>query len=278
MHDGDDPFDDVYDGKFDIDPEMDLGEMDPADSRAMEELVEEADPADVDVEALVDVGVEYVDINRFEQAVEAFERAIHFVEEGAVGGPSADGATADDAPQDATVDVPDGPGAGAPGDAGEGAGEVPDEAVQLAQEAWVNKGFAHAEMGEHDRALGAYREAIAIDDSTEEAAMALTNTAYAKWEDGRAEDALHDLNRALEIDEKRPEAWYNKGFFLNQQGRYEDALRSFDNAVALGLRNADLLDAKAEALEGLERHDEAEALREEARERRDQDVERMMRE
>ncbi|MFB6192052.1 MAG: tetratricopeptide repeat protein, partial [Haloarculaceae archaeon] len=38
------------------------------------------------------------------------------------------------------------------------------------QEAWVNKGAAHAELEEFDAAIGAYREALSIDDDSEHAA------------------------------------------------------------------------------------------------------------
>lgn len=210
-----DPFDDVYDDKFDLDDSVEIDGIDPADSRVLDEHVKNADPEEVDVDGLIEAGVGYVSINRHEQAVEAFERAVKFEPENA--------------------------------------------------EAWVNKGFAHAEMEEYDRAIGAYDEALRVDEDDKFAAEALVNKAYAEYE-ARRGDPLETVERALEKDERMPEAWYNRAVFLNERGNHEDALRCVDNALSLGQRGPRVLDEKARALEELGRYEEAEELREEARE------------
>ena len=211
------PFDDVYDEKFDLDDAVEDHGVDPADSRVMEELVEGVEPEDVDVDGLIEAGVGYVSINRFEQAVEAFDRAVRFEQDN--------------------------------------------------QEAWVNKGFAHAEMEEYDRAIGAYEEALRADEDGEFAAEALVNKAYAEYESRRG-DPLETVERAIEIDDRMPEAWYNRAVFLNERENHEDALRCIDNALSLGLRTPRALDEKANALEELGRYEEAEELREKAAEER----------
>jgi tetratricopeptide (TPR) repeat protein len=132
----------------------------------------------------------------------------------------------------------------------------------------VNKGVAHAELEEFDEAIGAYREALTIDDETDHAASAQTNLAYALWESGRTEEALHHAERAVELDPRFPQAWYNRGFFLRERGLLDEAVNAFDNAVRLGMRNADLLEEKARALEELGRDEEAERVQEEADELR----------
>ncbi len=215
------PFDDVYDDKFDLEDSVEVHGVDLADSHALDELVEgvEPDPEEVDVDGLIEAGVGYVSINRFEQAVEAFDRAIRFDEEN--------------------------------------------------QEAWVNKGFAHAEMGEYDRAIGAYEEALRLDEDGEFAAEALVNKSYAEYESRRG-DPLETVERAIEADERMPDAWYNRAVFLNERGQYEDALRCVDNALSLGMRTPLALDEKANALEELGRYEEAEELREKAAEERRQ--------
>ena len=136
----------------------------------------------------------------------------------------------------------------------------------VAQEAWVNKGAAHAELEEFDMAIGAYKEALNIDDSSEHAATAETNLAYALWESGRSEQALEHAERAVEIDERFAEAWYNRGFFLLERGLAEDARNAFDNAIRLGYRNPGILEEKARALEELGEYDRAEEVAEEAEE------------
>ena len=58
-----------------------------------------------------------------------------------------------------------------------------------------------------------------------------------------------DTLSAVEIDPRFAQAWYNRGFVLNERGLAEDALNAFDNAIRLGYRSADLLEEKAIALE-----------------------------
>ena len=235
-------FDDPYEG-FDIDPpelSVDTDKVDPVDSRVVTDMLDEGNlPAEeVDAEQLLEVGVSYVHINRHEQAAETFERVAQFTE--------------DD---------------------------------RLEQEAWVNKGAAHAELEEWDAAIGAYQEALNVEEeseaggalgeeassaSNEHAATAETNLAYALWESGRSEQALEHAERAVEIDPRFAEAWYNRGFFLLERGLAEDAVNAFDNATRLGFRNPDVLEEKARALEEMEEYERAEKLVEEAEELREE--------
>jgi len=214
-------FDDPYRG-FDIDPpelDVDPTQVDPVDSHVLPDLLDDAafNSDAVNPETLLDVGLEYVRLNRHEQATETFERAARFAD--------------DD---------------------------------RLEQEAWVNKGVAHAELEEYDAAIGAYREAIAIDENAEHAATAETNLAYALWEFGHTEEALEHAERAVEIDPRFAEAWYNRGFFLNERGLSEEAVHAFDNATRLGYRNVEMLEEKAIALERIGEDERAEEVAEEA--------------
>nr|WP_132059138.1 tetratricopeptide repeat protein [Halorussus amylolyticus] len=224
----DDRFDDPYEA-FDLDPPelgVDPDKVDPVDSRVVTDLLDQQNVSDdaVDVAELLEVGLNYMEINRFEQATDAFERAAQY---------------------------------------------APDDS-KLEQEAWTNKGVAHAELEEWDEAIGAYREAIHIDDDSEHAATAETNLAYALWESGRSEQALEHAERAVELDERFAEAWFNRGFFLLERGLAEDALNSLENAIRLGLRNSQILDEKARALEELGQYDDAEEIAEEAEQMRQQ--------
>ena len=150
----------------------------------------------------------------------------------------------------------------------ERAAQFADEDSLEAQEAQVNKGAAHAQLEEYDQAIGAYREALRIDEDSEHAASAETNLAYALWEYGRTEEALEHAERAVEIDPRFPQAWYNRGFFLSERGLYEDAVDAFDNALRLGMRNADILEEKAVALEELGEEEAAQEAIEQADELR----------
>ncbi len=218
-------FGDPYEG-FDLDPpelDVDPGMVDPVDSRVVADTLDQRQiPTDqVDAAELLDVGLEYTRINRYEQATDALERAARFAEH--------DG---------------------------------------IKQEAWINKGAAHAEMEEFQAAIDAYREALKIDNESEHAASAETNLAYALWNSGQGEKALEHAERAVEIDPRFPQGWYNRGFFLLERGLAEDAVSCFDNAVRLGFRNADVLEEKARALEELGEDEQAEELAAEAEELR----------
>ena len=231
-------FGDPYEG-FDFDPteltvDLDPSKVDPVDSHALPDLLDEgAIPKEaVDAEDLLEVGVAYMGIERFEQATDTFERAARFAE--------------DD---------------------------------RIAQEAWVNKGAAHAELAavaesgeneEWDAAIGAYQEAIHIDDDSEHAATAENNLAYALWEFGKDSEALEHAERAIELDERFAEAWFNRAFFLNERGLAEQALESVENAIRLGYKTAPVLDEKVKALESLGEYDEAEDVAERAEELREQ--------
>jgi tetratricopeptide (TPR) repeat protein len=214
-------FDDPYEG-FDLDPpelSVDPDQVDPVDSRVVTDLLDEEAVADdaIDASELVDVGLNYMGIDRYEQATETFERAARFASED-----------------------------------------------RIEQEAWVNKGVAHAELEEYDAAIGAYREAISIDDSSDHAATAETNLAFALWESGQTAQALEHAERAVEIDERFAQGWYNRGFFFLERGLAEQAIEYFDNAIRLGMRNPTVLEEKARALEETEEYDRAEEVAEEA--------------
>ncbi|MFB6096941.1 MAG: tetratricopeptide repeat protein [Haloferacaceae archaeon] len=221
-------FDEEYE-EFSLDPpelKVDPTKVDPVDSRVITDLLDErnVNKDQVDAQELIDVGLSYMQINRYEEATETFQRAAQFAEDDSL-----------------------------------------DE-----QEAWVNKGAAHAQLEEYDEAVGAYREALRIDDDSEHAASAETNLAYALWESGQTEQALDHAERAVEADPRFAQGWYNRGFFLLERGLAEDAVNAFDNALRLGMRNADLLEEKARALEELGEHEEAEEVQERADELREQ--------
>jgi tetratricopeptide (TPR) repeat protein len=223
--------------EFTLDPpelKVDPTKVDPVDSRVLSDILDRRniDRDDVDVQDLVEVGLSYMGINRFEEATETFERAARFAEEDSLD----------------------------------------------AQEAWVNKGVAHAELEEYDEAIGAYQEALRIDDDSEHAASAETNLAYALWEFGHTEEALEHAERAVEIDPRFPQAWYNRGFFLSERGLFEDAVNAFDNAIRLGMRSAEVLEEKALALEELGESEEAERVQERADELREKREERLVEE
>jgi tetratricopeptide (TPR) repeat protein len=190
--------------------------LDPTDAHALADLLDPENywPEDVDVSALVDVGLSYVAIGEYEQAVDAFGRAVWF------------------APEDS----------------------------REAMEAWTNRGVAHAQLGEYDQAVGAALEALRIDGEEREegesrfpdlAAVAELNLAYALWEAGDASRPLAHAERAVELDPRLAEGWYDLGFYYNERALWGFAVEALERSRALGLRRADVDGELERAREGL---------------------------
>lgn len=203
-----------------LDAEGPVVDVYPVDDDVLADVVDESSvrSADVDVSTLIDVGLEYLAIEQYEQALDAFARA------------------AAHAPAGSTA----------------------------AQEAWVNRGVAHGELEEWDEAAGAHREALRIEADDGLSATAETNLATALWDAGESTRPLDHAEAAVERDPRLPEAWYNRGFLLNERGQYEEALRCLDTAASLGLRTGWVRDERVRALEGLGEYERAGALEERA--------------
>ncbi|WP_416840498.1 tetratricopeptide repeat protein [Haloferax sp. DFSO52] len=203
-------FGNPYEG-FDLDPpelRANTRLVDPADDYVLADILDESQivPEAVDVQKLVEIGLAYVAIEEYGQAIDSFGRAIAYA----------------------------------------------DEDSHEAQEAWVNKGVAHAQLGEYDEAIGAAREALRIDDDNDHAAIAEMNLAYALWELGDSSNPLEHAERAVELDPRDAHAWYNRGFFLAERGQFEEAVRCFDAALSLGLRDVSVTGERERALDKLQ--------------------------
>ncbi|MFB6311610.1 MAG: tetratricopeptide repeat protein, partial [Salinirussus sp.] len=123
---------------------------------------------------------------------------------------------------------------------------------------------------------GVLDPALSIDDEGAHAAVAETNLAYALWEFGRVGEALEHAERAVELDPRFGEAWYNRGLLLNERGLAEDALNCFENAIRLGYRTADLLEEQAIALEAVGEDERAQDVAEEAEAIREEQQEQLL--
>jgi len=204
-----------YEG-FDLDPkvltvDIDPRYIDPVDSHVLPDLLDEsAIPKDlVEVDVLMEIGLSYIMIDKFEQAIDSFSRIIWFTKD-----------------------------------------------KEVLQEAWTNKGMAHSELEEWDEAIGSFKEAIITDEKGKHIATAENNLAFALWEFEKDEEAMEHVERAIEMDERFAEAWYNKGFFLNERGLFDQALYCLNNAIGLGYRSINVLQEKLRSCDGLEDYEE----------------------
>lgn len=216
-------FEDPYDA-FDIDPpvlEVDPDQVDPVDSRAIPDLLDEASiPGDaIDAEALIDVGVNYIQINRFEQAVDAFERAARFAE---------DEETAQEAWTNKGV-------AHAELEEYDEAIGAYKEALDVAEdgthaaEAEANLAYAMWEIGRDEAALEHAERAV---EQNPRLPQAWFNRAVIAFERGLLEDARMAVENADRLGLRTPEFLDLKVEVLEAVGEDEAAERALEQAVA----------------------------------------------
>ncbi|MEP0785005.1 tetratricopeptide repeat-containing serine protease family protein [Coleofasciculus sp. FACHB-129] len=71
------------------------------------------------------------------------------------------------------------------------------------------------------------------------------------------EDALASYDKAIALKPDYTDAWHNRGAALGELQRYEDALASFDKAIALKPDDANIWNNRGLALEKLQRYEDA---------------------
>ncbi|MFB6070655.1 MAG: tetratricopeptide repeat protein [Halanaeroarchaeum sp.] len=227
-------FSEPYEG-FDLDPPelaVDPSKVDPVDSYVLADLLDERNVADdeVDADALIDVGMDYMAINRFEEAVDTFERAGRFAEDDAV-------------EQEAWV------GKGiAHGELEEWAAAIDshrealyaDEEGDFAAEAHTNLAYALWNHGEDEEAFRHAEEAVRQD---QRLGHAWYNLGFIQVERGHHEDALECLDNAIRLGFRQADVYEEKSSALDGLGREEEAGEVAKQAEAIREeREADLVD------------------------------------
>jgi tetratricopeptide (TPR) repeat protein len=102
-------------------------------------------------------------------------------------------------------------------------------------EAWANRGGASSKLGRNEAALASYDRALAIKPRLVEA---LFNRASVLAAMERPLDALAAFDKALLVESKSAAGYLMRGQLLQQLGRTEQALADFTNAARLDPRNA----------------------------------------
>ena len=111
-------------------------------------------------------------------------------------------------------------------------------------EAWYHRGALQAALGQHQAALDSMERALAIQPRF---AAAQILRAWLYWQGGSHAEALASYDLALEI-EKSDIAWNGRGAALRMFHRTDEALASFDKAIALNPQNALALSNRADLL------------------------------
>jgi tetratricopeptide (TPR) repeat protein len=145
--------------------------------------------------------------------------------------------------------------------------------------AWLSKGLAQEELGERTGAAWSYKQFIAL--AAEQypkqvqyarerlsglEASASTKAAEARvWHKrgnglagaGRLEEAIRCYDEAVALDPRLAVAWHNKGHILYKMGRHEEAIRCYDRALELNPRDARAWCNKGISLNSLGRYEDA---------------------
>ncbi|MFB6185737.1 MAG: tetratricopeptide repeat protein, partial [Halobacteriaceae archaeon] len=206
-------FEEPYEG-FDLDPpelDVDTSEVDPVDSRVITDLLDDhhLPEEEVDIEELIDVGLNYMGINRYEQAVDAFERAARF------------------APEDSAIEQEAWVNKGV----AHAELEEYDEAIGAYQEALrideTNLAYALWEHGEDEKAFQHAEEAVKKD---QRLPQAWYNLGFIEAERGLYEDALDCMNKALKLGFRNASIYEEKARILEELGQEEKAQQAMEQA------------------------------------------------
>jgi CHAT domain-containing protein/tetratricopeptide (TPR) repeat protein len=77
------------------------------------------------------------------------------------------------------------------------------------------------------------------------------------FEEGRYEEAIESYDRAISIKHDYYEAWYSRGISLDNLGRYEEAIESYDRAISFKHDLHEAWDNRGISLDNLGRYEEA---------------------
>jgi tetratricopeptide (TPR) repeat protein len=83
------------------------------------------------------------------------------------------------------------------------------------------------------------------------------NKGIALYDQGKYDEAIQAFDEAIEINPQNANAWSTKGAALCQQDKNDEAIQAFDEAIEINPQNADTWNNKGTALASLGKYDEA---------------------
>ncbi len=109
-----------------------------------------------------------------------------------------------------------------------------DRAVTIDSNSWI----AHHSRASALGPLGRYEEAVkavslAIELNSRPNANLWYSLAWLKYRLRHFDEALHDVNEAIRLDEDFAPAYMCRGAILGEEGRFEEGLKDFDHAIEL---------------------------------------------
>jgi Flp pilus assembly protein TadD len=95
--------------------------------------------------------------------------------------------------------------------------------------------------------------------------MKLIKKGIALGNQGKYDEAIKCFNDAIRLDPKNVDAWNNKGVTLVIQGKYDEALKAFDEAIRIDPNLVGAWNNKGVVLDALGRTAEANAAKAKAK-------------
>jgi tetratricopeptide (TPR) repeat protein len=122
-------------------------------------------------------------------------------------------------------------------------------------QAWYCKGCAHADLGQHEDAIHAYRESAKH--AGDRAALPLFNLGNLYQELEQLQEAARCFHEAAKADPTMADAWINLGRILDDSGQHVPAIECYDKALEHAPDDVMAWSNRGNSLRALERFDEA---------------------
>jgi len=119
------------------------------------------------------------------------------------------------------------------------------EADPKMQDTWTNKGFVMHQMGNRTGAFYCYERALAL---TPDSIEVLSSLGALYFELEKYSKAVKYFKRATEINPEDPDLWYFQAFTNENQGRWEDAVRCYDEVLKRDPLNHDATSGRDKCL------------------------------
>jgi len=189
-------------------------------------------------EAYINRGIAYAKLNKHEQAIEDFSKAIAL-------NPNLAEAYSNRGLTYAELNKH------------ERAIEDYDRAIALNTnfaEAYNNRGNAYAELNKYERAIEDYDRAIELKPAL---AGAYNNRGFAYAKLNKHERAIEDYDRAIKLNPDFAEAYYNRGVAYAELNKHEQAIKDYGKAIELNPNDAEAYINRGLAYAKLNKHEQA---------------------
>jgi len=116
------------------------------------------------------------------------------------------------------------------------------------------RGLAYEEKGQYDEAISNYTKALEINPRD---ADAYYNRGVVYNRKGQSDEAISDFTKALEINPRDAHAYYNRGIVYNRKSQSDEAISDFTKALEINPRYAEAYKSRGSTYDDKGQYDEA---------------------